>query len=140
MGVQHHARTGDAVDRRVDALRRKLDHAFTLQRRARLVEHDHVARPRLRPVQAEGQNQIAVVAAGHRDREMVVDAFLELVQNRQPMRGRKVDLCFADRIGGSAAGQRMNGHDGPPTIIYKRDDTTDDAITSPRRGAGSPDG
>ena len=61
--VQHDASAADAMDRRVDALRRQFDHAFALERRARLVEHDHVARARLRPMQAEGQDQVAVVAA-----------------------------------------------------------------------------
>ena len=53
--MQHDARAGDAVDRRVDALRRQLDHAVAFERRARFVEHDHVARARLDQCRPKGR-------------------------------------------------------------------------------------
>src|SRR5262245_54158583 len=52
MRVHDYTRTADAVDRRVNALRRELDHAVAFQRASRFVEDDHVARARLGPVQA----------------------------------------------------------------------------------------
>jgi hypothetical protein len=115
VGVHHHARAADAMDRRVDALRGELDHALAFERLAGLVEHDHVARARLGPVQAEGQDQVAIVAAGHGDREVVVDAFLELVQHGEAVRGGQVDPGLAHRVGGGR-NQRVNGHGGmiPP--------------------------
>ena len=111
--VQDDANAADAVDRRVDALRRKLHHAFALERRTRFVEDDHVARPGLRPMQAEGQDQVAVVPARHGHREMVVDPFLQLVQHGEPMGGSKLDLRLRDRIDCARGSQRVNGHDGP---------------------------
>ena len=110
--VQHHARTADAVDGRVDALRRQLDHALALERLPRFVEHDQVARARFRPVQAERQDQVAVLVPRHGDREVVVDALLELVQHRKAVRSGEVDLGLADRVGRGRCYQGMDGH-GP---------------------------
>ncbi len=104
------------MDRRVDALRRELDHALAVERRAGLVEHDHVAGPRLGPVQAERQDQVAVVVAGDGDGEVVVDALFQFVQNRKAVRGGEVDLGLCDRIDGARGRQWVNGHDGPLRI------------------------
>jgi hypothetical protein len=65
VGVQDHARAGDAVDRRVDALRRELERAAALEHAALLVEDDQLARARFRPVQAVRQDQVLPVAARH---------------------------------------------------------------------------
>ncbi len=108
MRVHHDARAADAMDRRVDALRRQLDHALAFERPARLVEHDQVAHARLRPVPAEGQDQVAIVPARHGDGEVIVDAFFELVQHRKAVRRGKVDFCLLDRV----SSQRLHGKDG----------------------------
>jgi hypothetical protein len=96
----------------MDALRGKLDHAFALQRFPGFVEHDQIARARLGPVQAEGQDQVAVLMAGDRDREVIVDALFQLVQYREPVGGGEVDLGLPDRVGRGRSCQGMDGH-GP---------------------------
>ena len=70
--MQHHASTADAMDRCMDALRGKLDHAIALEGRSAFVEHDHVAGPRLGPMKAEREDQIAIGMSGQGDGEMVV--------------------------------------------------------------------
>ena len=65
VGVEDDARAGDPVDRRMDALRRELERSLALEDAAGLVEHDQVAGARLRPVQAERQDEVLAVAAGH---------------------------------------------------------------------------
>ena len=107
--VHDHARPGDAVDRRVDAAGGELDDAITFERLAVLVEHDHVARPGLGPVEAEGQDEEPVVAAGDRHREVVVDPFFQLMQHRQAVRGGEVDLRLGDGIS-AGGGQGMDVH------------------------------
>jgi hypothetical protein len=101
------------VDRRVYAQRGQLDVAFALERFARFVEHDHVARARLRPVQAERQNQVLVVAPRHGDREVVVDALLEVVEHGEAMRRSELDFRLRDRIDCARGRQGVDGHDGP---------------------------
>jgi hypothetical protein len=107
------------MDRRVDALRRQLDHALAFERLPRLVEHDQVARTRLRPVQAEGQDQVAIVPARQRDGEVVVDAFFELVQHREAVRSGKVDFRLPDRISSQRL-QRKDGHDAGESTLRRR--------------------
>ena len=53
VGVKHDAPAGNAVNRSMDALRRKFDEAFALERVPGFVENDQVAGARLRPVQSE---------------------------------------------------------------------------------------
>ncbi|MNC86871.1 hypothetical protein D3C83_25570 [compost metagenome] len=98
----------------MDALRRELDDALAFERPAGLVEHDHVARARLRPVQAEGQDQVAVVAPRHGDGEVVVDALLQLVEHGEAVRGGEMDLRLPDGIDGAGGGKLVHGHGGSP--------------------------
>jgi hypothetical protein len=110
--VQDDARTGDAVDRRMDALRRQLERSFALEDAAGLVEHDQVAGARFRPVQPERQDEVLPVAARHGHREVVVDAFLELVQDGEAMRRGEVDARFGDGIRDARRDQGADGHRG----------------------------
>src|SRR5688500_14485778 len=107
--MHDHPRAADAMHRRVNALRRALDRAVAFERASRFIEHHHVARARLRPVQAEGKDEIAIVVAGDRHREMIVDTLLQLMQHGEPVSGREMDLCLPQRIGGRR-NQGMNGH------------------------------
>src|ERR1043165_10009156 len=79
MRMEDYTRTADAMDRRVNALRRELDHSVALQRPSRFVEHDQVARACLGPVQDEGQDKVSVVMAGDRQGEGIVDSLSQLV-------------------------------------------------------------
>jgi hypothetical protein len=65
--------------------------AAAFQHIARLVEHDQVAGPRLGPVLAERQHQVAVVLAGHAHGEVVVDAFFQVVVDGKAVRRGQVD-------------------------------------------------
>ena len=49
---------------------------------------------------------------GHRHREVVVDAFVELVQHRQAKRRREVDARLGDRVGDARRDQGADGHRG----------------------------
>ena len=108
--MEHYTYTADAVDRRMDALRRQLDHAFALERATGFVKDDHVARPGLRPMQAEGKDQIAVVAAGNGHGEVVVDSLFQLVQHGQAVRCGEVHLRLRHRIDRTRRRQWMNRH------------------------------
>jgi hypothetical protein len=105
--MHHDPRAAEAMHRGMDAERRALDLAFALERRARFVEHDHVARPRFRPMQPERQDQVAVFVAGDSAGEVIVDALFELVQHGEAMCGGELDLRLPHRIGRWAF-QRMN--------------------------------
>ena len=70
-------------------------------------------------MQTEGQNQISTVAAGHGNREVVVDAFLQFVQDGQAEGGGEVDLRLQDGINGSGGRQRMDGHDESLKMIVR---------------------
>jgi hypothetical protein len=80
-------------------LRRKLDYAVAVEGFAGLVESDHGAGAGFRPVQAEGQHQVAILVTRQGDGEVVVDTFFEFVVYRQPQRCRQVDFRLRDRIG-----------------------------------------
>src|SRR5262245_42419153 len=107
--MHHDLRAADPVDRRVDALRRELDHAFAFERLAGLVEHDHVARARLRPVEAEWQDEVPIRGARNGDGEVVVDTFFERVQYREAGCRGELNLGLPDRVGARGY-QRMDGH------------------------------
>jgi hypothetical protein len=99
--VQHDGGAGEAVDRRVDAVRRALDRARALDRPAVVVVDHEVARARLRPVPAERQDQVAALLSRHLHRQVVVDAFLELVQDREAVRGGEMDARLGEGVGTS---------------------------------------
>jgi hypothetical protein len=75
-----------------NALRRELDDALAFERLAGFVEHDQVARARFRPVQAERQDQVAIVPSRHSHGEVVVDALVEFMQHGDAVCGSEVDL------------------------------------------------
>ena len=95
----------------MDAARGHLHHAFAFDRGARLVEHHHVARACLRPVEAEGEDQVLPVAIRDRHREVVVDALVQLVQRREAVGRGEVHLGLGDGIDGARL-QGMDGHGG----------------------------
>jgi hypothetical protein len=79
-------------------------------------------------VQAERQDEVAVVMAGDRHGEVVVDTLFQLVQDRKSERGGEVHLCLPHRVGGGR-NQGMNGHGsgmiiepGPTSIPLKPQD------------------
>ncbi len=111
--MQHDARAGQAMDGRVDALRGALDVAGAFERSARFVPYDHVARTRFGPVQPERQDQVAVVAARHGHREMVVDALLEIVQHGETVGRGEVYFRLGQRVEFACGGKRMDGHRAP---------------------------
>jgi hypothetical protein len=49
-------------------------------------------------VDAEGQDHVLALAPGHRHREVIVDAFFELVEGGDAMRRRELDFGFADGV------------------------------------------
>jgi hypothetical protein len=100
VSVQHHTGAADTVNWRVYTAGGKLDHAVAFQCFTAFIEHDHVAGARFRPVQTERQNQITVVVTGHGHGKVVVDAFFEFIEHRQPVSGGKVDLSLSNRIDG----------------------------------------
>ena len=55
-------------------------------------------------MQAEGQDQVLAVAPGHGDREVVVDAFLELVEHGEAQRRGELDFRALDFIDGGMVG------------------------------------
>ena len=123
MGVQHGACAGDAVDRRVDALGRQFERIGVASRHMAVLVEDHeLARACLRPVLAERQDEVLAVVSGQRQREVVVDAFVEFVQHGQSQRPREVDAGAGDGIVeckgiepgtfGQRRDQRANGHGG----------------------------
>ena len=83
VGVQDHVGPGNPVNGCVDTLGRQLHNAVALDGLARLVENDHVACARFGPVPPKGQDQESVVLSWHGNREVIVDALIEFVQNRQ---------------------------------------------------------
>jgi 5'-3' exonuclease len=133
VGVQHDARAGQAVDRRMDALGREFQRVRVgaVEHLPLLVEDDQVAGARFRPVQAERQDQVLPVASRNGHREVVVDAFVELVQHRQPQRAGQLDARLGDRVSGRRARtvarvrarpghHRADGHRGSPRAAGKR--------------------
>ena len=74
----------------VDVARRRLDLAFPFQHLPGAVDHQEVGRPHLAPVDAVGIDQIVLLAAGQRDREMVADALVELMFRGEAERGGKL--------------------------------------------------
>ena len=87
-------------------------------------------------MQAEGQDEVPVVVTGHGYGEMVVDPFLQFVQDSQAIGGGKLGLRFRDGIGFARGSQRMNGHGGPLRQAL-RSKYTEDRIAGPavRRAA-----
>ena len=79
-------------------------------------------------MQAEGQDEVPVVVTGHGYGEMVVDPFLQFVQDSQAIGGGKLGLRFGDGIGFARGSQRMNGHGGPLRQAFRSKYTED---TSP---------
>jgi hypothetical protein len=67
-------------------------------------------------MQAEGQDQVAIVLARHGDGEVVVNALLELVQHRKAVRSSKVDFCLLNRI----SSQRLQGRTDMVSEILRR--------------------
>ena len=76
----------------VDVARRRLDLAFPFQHLPGAVDHQEVGRPHLAPVDAVGIDQVTLLAAGQRDREVVADALVELMFRGEAERGRPAPL------------------------------------------------
>ena len=99
VGMKNHPAAGDAVNGRVNALRGQFDQPLALEGLARLVEHDEIAGTSLRPVQTEGQHQVAIVVAGHGHGKVIIDTLFEFVVDREAQRSREVDFRLGSCVG-----------------------------------------
>jgi hypothetical protein len=92
MGVQHAAYPArPGMDRGMDEEGGILDRPIALQDIAGEIDHQEVARPDLRPVQAMGGKQETVVETGDHQGEVVVDPLVQPEHHRQAVACRKVD-------------------------------------------------
>ena len=92
VGVEH--RRGvrqQAMDRRMDAVAGALDVALAGLALAVVADLHEAARRHLGPVQAERDLVVAVVGAGHAEREVIEDPLVEAVHHGEPVRGREID-------------------------------------------------
>jgi hypothetical protein len=63
---------------------------------------------------AERQYEVAVITVRHCHREMIVDAFLQLMKNGQAVGGGEIDLRLRKRVDCARRRQLMDGHSGAP--------------------------
>jgi hypothetical protein len=83
------------MDRGVNTEGRLLDLALARQQAAVVADLHEAACGDFRPMQTERDLVIAIVAAGHRQRQMIEDALMETVLDREPVRRCEVDARLA---------------------------------------------
>ena len=98
VGVQHHFRAAQAMQRCVYALGRQLNHTLAFQGLTGFIEHHHVAGSGLGPMLAKGQHQVSIFAAWYGHGEVVVYAFFKTIQHRQAQGGGQMDFGLPHRI------------------------------------------
>ena len=84
---------------RVNAHGRALGLALAAQHPAVIGDFHQAASRHLGPMQSEGDLVVAVVAARHRQSEVVEDALAEPVLDRQTVRRREIDARLLLRLG-----------------------------------------
>jgi hypothetical protein len=94
--VQHATLARDAVHRRMDEHRRRLDLVPSGQPAPGRVDHHDVGRADLAPVQAARIDEEAVAAVGQGDAEVIADALRQPVEVGRAQREREIAAQRAD--------------------------------------------
>src|SRR5438067_1033714 len=85
------------MDRRMDAIAGALDIALAGKPRAVIADFHEAACGHLGPIEAERDLVVAVARAGHAERQVIENAFVEAMHHAEPMRGREIDAGLPAR-------------------------------------------